>query len=158
MMVRVLSRAEVIYMFELRGALEVLSAQLAAERADLTALQLLEQSLTSGQHAIEKGNPDAVRESNREFHQLIRTASQNPFIPERMGPLVGRLEWAFRLSPEPKVVLEHHRSLFQAITQKQSARIGQLMEADNLYNRGMALWILDGGDAATYRGAGHLGG
>ncbi|MEV0093221.1 GntR family transcriptional regulator [Streptomyces sp. NPDC050738] len=128
--VRTLTRTDVAELFELREALEVYAAGLAAERAtpgdlkDLT--ELLDLATTATGRAAD--DPDAITDINTRFHDRIRAMAGNSLLISVMQPVDGRLRWLTRQNEEWTQLLCGHRELYEAIASgdPERARAGAL--------------------------------
>ncbi|WP_433171162.1 GntR family transcriptional regulator [Actinoallomurus sp. CA-150999] len=114
-LVRRLNRQAVQDLFDVREALEVLAARLAAERADQAALRRLEELVEVGRRALDDGDDQAIAASNTAFHDSIYQLAGNALIPEVLDPLMGRLHWLFRQNVEPERVFLEHQELYRAL-------------------------------------------
>ena len=114
-LVRRLNRQAVQDLFDIREALEVLAARLAAERADQAALRQLGELAEVGRRALDDGDDQAIAASNTAFHDSIYRLAGNALIPEVLDPLMGRLHWLFRQNIEPERVFLEHQELYRAV-------------------------------------------
>jgi len=120
-----ISLKDVAEVFEIRGALEALAAELAAERATDEELEQLERLLVEIGKSIEKRDVQAVVEFDTQFHDLLYRASRN----ERLGQLLSQLrEHIQRFRTETlsnparmKVALEEHRQIVEALAARDGA-------------------------------------
>lgn len=121
-----ISLKDISEVFEIRGALEALAAELAAERASEEEIEQLERLLVEIGKSIEKRDVEALVALDTEFHDLLYRASRN----ERLEQLLSQLrEHIQRFRTETlshparmKVALEEHRQIVEAL----AARDGDL--------------------------------
>ncbi|MEU4107255.1 MULTISPECIES: GntR family transcriptional regulator [unclassified Streptomyces] len=113
--VRRLTPDDVRELFELREALEVYAAGLAATRATPEALERLRELLAEAATATEAGEAEAITDINTRFHDRILAMAGNGLLISVMDPVDGRLRWLTRRNAEwPQLLTEHHE-LYDAI-------------------------------------------
>ncbi|MEW2317775.1 GntR family transcriptional regulator [Streptomyces bauhiniae] len=113
--VRRLTPDDVRELFELREALEVYAAGLAASRATPEALEDLRALLAEAATATEAGEAEAITDVNTRFHDRILAMAGNGLLISVMEPVDGRLRWLTRRNAEwPQLLTEHHE-LYAAI-------------------------------------------
>ncbi|MER5541851.1 GntR family transcriptional regulator [Streptomyces sp. NPDC001118] len=113
--VRRLTPTDVRELFELREALEVYAAGLAASRVSPEALAELRQLLDQASRATEEGDAEAITDINTRFHDRIRALAGNSLLISVMEPVDGRLRWLTRRNEEWPQLLTEHRELYEAI-------------------------------------------
>ncbi|MDT9694582.1 GntR family transcriptional regulator [Streptomyces sp. P17] len=111
--VRRLTPTDVKELFELREALEVYAAGLAASRATPEALAELRELLTSA--AAGAGDAETITDVNTRFHDRILALAGNSLLIAVMEPVDGRLRWLTRRNEEWPQLLTEHRELYEAI-------------------------------------------
>lgn len=121
-----LSFKDIVDVFEIRGALEGLAAELAAERITDEELEELERYLVKIAEAIEKGDLEKVVANDTDFHSLLYQASRNQRLSQIINNLREQIQ-RFRTTSlsypgRMKTALEEHRKIVEAI----SARDGEL--------------------------------
>ena len=101
-------------LFDVRGALEVLAARLAAERIDPSGAAVLDRLLAKARTTRRVADLAAL---NTQFHDTISTLSGNTLLTGMMEPLHGRLQWVYRQSVEVRAAPSwaEHRELAIAI-------------------------------------------
>jgi DNA-binding GntR family transcriptional regulator len=101
-------------LFDVRGALEVLAARLAAERIDQSGAAMLDRLLARARTTRRVVDLAAL---NTRFHDTISTLSGNTLLTGMMEPLHGRLQWVYRQSVEARAAQSwaEHRELATAI-------------------------------------------
>ncbi|MFK4107616.1 GntR family transcriptional regulator [Streptomyces sp. NPDC002176] len=113
--VRRLTPDDVRELFELREALEVYAAGLAAARATPEALEELRELLAEAATATTAGEAEAITDVNTRFHDRILAMAGNGLLVSVLEPVDGRLRWLTRRNAEwPQLLAEHHE-LYEAI-------------------------------------------
>ncbi|MFJ3659895.1 GntR family transcriptional regulator [Streptomyces sp. NPDC090119] len=113
--VRRLTPDDVRELFELREALEVYAAGLAAARATPEALERLRETLAEAATATAAGEAEAITDVNTRFHDRILAMAGNGLLVSVLEPVDGRLRWLTRRNAEwPQLLAEHHE-LYEAI-------------------------------------------
>ncbi|WP_329216244.1 GntR family transcriptional regulator [Streptomyces sp. NBC_01485] len=113
--VRRLSPTDVQELFELREALEVYAAGLAAARATPEDLAELRELLASAASATEAGDAEAITAVNTRFHDRLLAMAGNTLLISVMEPVGGRLQWLTRRNEEWPQLLTEHQDLYDAI-------------------------------------------
>ncbi|MEU8755725.1 GntR family transcriptional regulator [Streptomyces chartreusis] len=113
--VRRLSPADVKELFELREALEVYAAGLAASRATPEDLADLRELLRAAASATEAGDGEKITDVNTRFHNRILAMAGNSLLTSVMEPVDGRLRWLTRQNEEWPQLLTEHQDLYEAI-------------------------------------------
>jgi len=113
--VRRLTPQDVQELFELREALEVYAAGLAASRATPEDLAEVEQLLDRAAAATEAGDAEAITDVNSLLHDRIVAMAGNALLIEALEPVAGRLRWMTRRNEEWPQLLVEHRELYEAI-------------------------------------------
>jgi DNA-binding GntR family transcriptional regulator len=121
-----LSLKDIVEVFEIRGALEGLAAELAAERITDDELENLERYLVMITEDIEKGDLGKVVETDTDFHTQLYKASRNDWLLQIINNLREQIQ-RFRTTSlsypgRMKVAVEEHRQIVEAI----SSRNGKL--------------------------------
>lgn len=113
--VRRLTPSDVRELFELREALEVYAAGLAASRATPDDLAEVERLLDLAAAATEAGDAEAITDINSRLHDRIVAMAGNGLLIAALEPVAGRLRWMTRRNEEWPQLLVEHRQLFEAI-------------------------------------------
>ncbi|MER6679674.1 GntR family transcriptional regulator [Streptomyces olivaceoviridis] len=113
--VRRLTPADVRELFELREALEVYAAGLAASRATPEALAELRDLLDQAARATKEDDAEAITDINTRFHDRVLAMAGNSLLISVMEPVDGRLRWLTRRNEEWPQLLTEHRELYDAI-------------------------------------------
>jgi DNA-binding GntR family transcriptional regulator len=113
--VRNLSRVDVVELFDVREALEVLATRRAAETGTPARLRRLKQLLAKARRAIDSGDTAAAGSANDAFHDEIILLAGNELLASLLEPIQGRLHWLFRQIADLDALWEEHKELFDAI-------------------------------------------
>ncbi len=121
-----LSFKDIADVFEIRIALEVLAAGLAAERITEEELEDMERLLVEKRDAIAQNNIDKLVEVDTKFHELIYQASRN----ERLSSIISNLReqiQRFRLTSlsfpgRMRKSLDEHKKIVEAIQSRDIQR------------------------------------
>ncbi|MHA6764228.1 GntR family transcriptional regulator [Streptacidiphilus sp. PAMC 29251] len=113
--VRGLTSKDVDELFELREALEVFAAGLAAQRATPAELRALEDLLDRAALATGKRVAEDITELNTRFHERILAMADNNLLAAALEPLEGRLRRLTRQNEHWDQLLGEHRQLLAAI-------------------------------------------
>jgi DNA-binding GntR family transcriptional regulator len=117
---------DIVALYQVRGALDELSAQLAAERRCAIDPRLIEQ----GRRAARGRSLKAMIDADLAFHAAIYAASGNPLV-ERSATL----HWAhsrrvmgavLQSATERDSIWDEHEAILRAITEGNAARAAQL--------------------------------
>ncbi|WP_030933155.1 GntR family transcriptional regulator [Streptomyces sp. NRRL S-646] len=113
--VRRLTPHDVQELFELREALEVYAAGLAAARATPEDLAEVQSLLDLAATATEAGDAEVITDVNSRLHDRIVAMAGNSLLTEALEPVAGRLRWMTRRNEEWPQLLVEHRELYEAI-------------------------------------------
>ncbi|MFI6938800.1 GntR family transcriptional regulator [Streptomyces sp. NPDC050418] len=114
-LVRRLDATDVQELFELREALEVYAAGLAAQRATPEALADLSELLDRAAVATGAEDAETITDINTLFHDRILAMAGNGLLMSVMEPVDGRLRWMTRRNEEWPTLLAEHRELYAAL-------------------------------------------
>ena len=117
-----LSLKDINEVFEIRTALDVLAAGLAAERITDEELELLERLLVHIGEYIDNGNMEKIVDADSQFHDILYKASRN----DRLVGIINNLREQFTrfrtisiaYPGRLKDTWEEHRRLVEAIAQR----------------------------------------
>lgn len=117
-----LSLKDIVDVFEIRGALEGLAAELAAERINEDELEELERYLVRIAEDIDKGDLEKVVATDTDFHSLLYKASRNQRLSQIINNLREQIQ-RFRTTSlsypgRMKAALEEHRKIVEAISER----------------------------------------
>ncbi|MFI8893000.1 GntR family transcriptional regulator [Streptomyces paradoxus] len=113
--VRRLTPTDVKELFELREALEVYAAGLAASRATPEDLAEVQALIDRAATATEAGDAEVITDVNSRLHDRIIAMAGNSLLTEALEPVAGRLRWMTRRNEEWPQLLVEHRELYEAI-------------------------------------------
>lgn len=124
--VRSLDRRELAELFDVREALEVLAARLAARHGDPAEVARLGAFAEQARTAWRDDDVDTMSKANAEFHDQLVRLSGNELLGSMLEPLHGRLAWLFRLNKEPDRVCGEHEDLHAAIADGDAERAAEV--------------------------------
>lgn len=132
-----LSMKDISDVFEIRGALEGLAAELASERITDEELENMERHLVRISEGIEKGDITSVVEIDTDFHSMLYTASRN----QRLGQIINNLreqiqrfrQTSLSYPGRMRVALEEHRRIIEAISAR-DAELARKLAAEHIEN------------------------
>ncbi len=128
-----ISMKDIAEVFEIRGALEGLAAELAAERASEDELERLERLLVAIGECIERHDVDGLIEKDTEFHDLLFSASHNERLVQILSVLREQIQRfrsrTLRRIERMKVALEEHKAIVEALGRRDSELAKSLAEA-----------------------------
>nr|WP_281377684.1 GntR family transcriptional regulator [Saccharopolyspora hordei] len=137
--VRGLDRRQAQELFEVREALEVHAARLAAERAESGDVAALADLAEQARRAFEAGEIEAMSDANAAFHDTLVQLSGNELLATMLEPLHGRLAYLFRMNLEPDRVCREHEELQAAISAGDADRAAAVAKQHVLSSRRMVL-------------------
>ena len=115
--------------WEVREAIEVQAARLAARRRTAADLDAMRSALDLMETAI-AGGEDGIVEDRR-FHRAIVEAAHNPLLQqltEQLTDVIDRTsEASLTLAGRPPISLESHRAIFGAIERRDEAAAAEAM-------------------------------
>lgn len=115
MVVKKLSREELVEIFDLREALEGLASRLAAQRVADGAVTGLGEYVRRSQFAVSSGEFNAANAANAAFHDELIAFSGSRNLQLALVPLLGCLHWVFRQVLDFNPVCREHEGLAAAI-------------------------------------------
>ncbi|MEV0050708.1 GntR family transcriptional regulator [Saccharopolyspora shandongensis] len=137
--VRGLDRQQVKELFEVREALEVYAARLAAERAEAEEVARLTDLAHKAREAHEAGDVNEMSDANANFHDTLVGLAGNDLLASMLEPLHSRLAWLFRMNLEPERVCTEHEALQAAIAAGDADRAAEVAKQHVLSSRQMVL-------------------
>lgn len=137
--VRSLDRRQLEELFDVREALEVLAARLAAERSDADDIEHLGELSRDARRALDDSDVEAMSEANTAFHDKLMALSGNELLVSMLEPLHGRLAWLFRVNLEPERVCAEHEELYAAIVAGDVALAAEVAQRHVRSSRAMVL-------------------
>lgn len=145
--VRQISLGEIDELFEIRGALEVLAVQRAAERADEALATALREQLRRCE-AVPAADVERTACENERLHALMYEAAGSPQLVRLIETLSSKLH-RFRLaslssSDRPRKALDEHRRIAAAVAAHDVRRARRLAMEHAQHGRIAATrWHLD---------------
>ena len=130
--VRELTREMALKLYEVREALESLSARLGAVRATPGIIASMESCLAEQALIVEQGDVVAYSRSDHEFHLLIYESSENELLTEVLEVLRYKaLPLAFRMGPYFEEFLGFHRKILGAFRRNDGQAAEEAMQSHN---------------------------
>lgn len=105
-------------LYEVRQALEVLAARLAARRAQPSDVARLQEILEAQEQALGADDIERHVDADIGFHAAMLATARNPALTEMLAQVYGRIRSAMliRVSPTgPEQALEDHRAILRAV-------------------------------------------
>lgn len=130
--VREMSRRDVNELFDLRGALEVLAARVAAQRCaeggDPTTLL---EAMAAAECATHRASSTAILKANAALHEAVATLSGHALLQEALAPVLARTRWLFAQTAgrDQGLQCQEHQALVNAITLGDATLAEALMAA-----------------------------
>ncbi|MCI2420763.1 GntR family transcriptional regulator [Saccharopolyspora sp. K220] len=137
--VRGLDREQAKELFEVREALEVYAARLAAHRGEPADVAQMAEFARQARAAHEAGDVDGMSDANAAFHDKLVSLAGNDLLASMLEPLHGRLAWLFRMNLEPERVCGEHEELQAAIAAGDADRAAEVAQRHVLSSRRMVL-------------------
>ncbi|MGA5537113.1 FadR/GntR family transcriptional regulator [Mycolicibacterium nivoides] len=129
----VLRRADIDDVLEVREAIEVKAAELAASRRDSRDIDRLRATLTHRADAENGRSDDELIDADLEFHRAVVRAAHNPVLSELFESFAPRIRSAMldmlRLSPDDRHRHDQdaHSRIMETIRQRDPAGAGAAM-------------------------------
>jgi DNA-binding GntR family transcriptional regulator len=155
------SIAEIDEIFEIRGALEVLAAGRAADRATPQTVKALRAQLQRCEAAVRQSDVHRQAVENERLHVLIYACAASPQLERVIQGLGDRLRQyrAASLSRQdrPREALDEHRALLAAITRRDIAATRELASrhAENARSAATRWYLEESRVEARRAGGGH---
>lgn len=113
----VVSPAEALDLFEVRGMLEGLSARLAARSATAEELDRLGRIIDEGSQAISENGGPRIARLHQQFHIELANASGNAYLADLESSLPGKIEWIYNsiLRTRAQISWPEHAEILQAV-------------------------------------------
>ncbi|MGV6874187.1 GntR family transcriptional regulator [Pseudochelatococcus sp. B33] len=93
-----LSREDVVHIYQVRGALEGLSARLFAENASDAQIAELQRAVASLREALANNDIDQTMEEKDRFYSILANGSGNPLIATILRSMKARIRMLRRMS------------------------------------------------------------
>lgn len=140
--VRSLTERDVLQLFDVREALEVLACRRGAENATKADLARLRRIIVRADKAAEAGDLHGVGLANEVFHDELIRIAKNDLLANLLEPLQGRLHWLFRQHSDPVDLVRQHDQLLDAIGSGDPDRAAVCALAHVQANRDLAIHLL----------------
>lgn len=125
------TQVTIAQMFEVRWALEVENARLAATNISPKQISQLEMTITQMQESM--NDLPTFTNADIRFHRLLAYASQNPLFPVFLDTIQEMLQKqaiiATALPNAPQNAIRHHQNIFAAIQAKDATAARSAMSA-----------------------------
>ncbi|GLY73512.1 GntR family transcriptional regulator [Actinoallomurus iriomotensis] len=112
-----LSPDEAEELFDVRVALEGLSARLSARKVTPETADRLRAVLDSARLAVDEGRLGDVADLNTAFHAAVADLAGNAYLSLMVGPMLRRAQWLFQQTAKHRAPHSwtEHLSLYEAI-------------------------------------------
>ncbi|NGN66392.1 GntR family transcriptional regulator [Streptomyces sp. A7024] len=112
---------DVRQLYVVRAVMEGLAARLATERLDATKVAELRELLEEHERVVAAGEDEQRHiEMDVAYHRLIREVADNPHLTAALDTIQGKAHLAlhslWRSPDAPRLALEEHRRIFEAMT------------------------------------------
>lgn len=137
---------DVIEVFDVRAALEVLAARLAAERCAAGADgSVLSNALAVAEAAIATENEQAIARATSDFHDAVVRLADSSLLTDLMVPVQGRVKRLFNIANHRDVIGLHreHYDLCDAVLRGQVQRASALALSHVEHSRADTLPIFE---------------
>jgi GntR family transcriptional repressor for pyruvate dehydrogenase complex len=128
--------ASLIELLEVRKALEIGAASLAAERRTSDDLSRLRQLLSVMEHSLDRNETSEGERADAEFHMAIAAASGNSLLIQIMESISDRFTgsirqtrelWFYREKATAARLLHEHRIIYEAIENQDKQRATKMI-------------------------------
>lgn len=104
-------------LFDVRMALEGLTARLAARKVTPESSDRLRRVLDSARVAVDDGRLDEVADLNTAFHTAVAEEAGNAYLSLVVGPMLRRAQWVFHQTAQYRAPHSwtEHLTLYEAI-------------------------------------------
>lgn len=101
--------------YEVREALEVQEAALAARKATPEDVAAMFAQVEASERALLTGDRRSADRANLAFHAILVEMTHNELLSRLLQPLQSRLDWLLRQNTDPRELCVEHRGLAEAI-------------------------------------------
>lgn len=136
--VRQFSATDIADLIEVRSAFEVLAFRLAAQRATRAGLDELRRDLDAEWDAARAGDAVTARRAAADFHETVIRLTGNELLGELQAGLRSRMRWLLGRHDDLTTVAREHQQLFDAIANRDLARVEALAAAHIDTSRALA--------------------
>jgi DNA-binding GntR family transcriptional regulator len=104
-------------LFDVRMALEGLTARLSARKVTPASASRLRRVLDSARVAVDEGRLDEVADLNTAFHAAVAETAGNAYLGLVVGPMLRRAQWVFQQTASHRAPHSwtEHLGLYEAI-------------------------------------------
>lgn len=133
-----ISPEEVDHLFPIMGALEALSGELACKNISDAAIARIRKMHDQMVRHYEKKEPAPYLKLNRQIHEAILDAANNPELTQLFNTVMVRthaVRFTARKSPARwNEAVEDHEKIMDALEKRDGPRLGQLLK-EHLYHK-----------------------
>jgi DNA-binding GntR family transcriptional regulator len=130
--VRRFEQKEIREVYEVRAGLECFIVRLACQRITPEEIEQLRQHQSTGEQALERGDLEAYRLYNQELHAAILRAARNAELAAVASQVSLKTQMlssrTIRLEGRPRLAIEEHRQILEAIARRDVPAAQELME------------------------------
>jgi DNA-binding GntR family transcriptional regulator len=118
-------------LLQIRSALEVLAARLAAQRRATDQLEKLRDLLGAGEAAVKAGDFTRLPELSAEFHGCLIEASGNAHLIRSLAEVRAKLAWIWAVDVEhrPRTSWAAHKEIFGVVARRDAERAATAIAA-----------------------------
>lgn len=127
--VREFTTSDIADLSEVRGALELMSFELAAQRHTRQGLAELREVLDEELRAARSGDAVTSRRTGAQFHDVVTKIAGNDLLIELNGILSSRMRWLLSQHDDLLGMAEEHEALYQAIAARDISGMEALVRA-----------------------------
>ncbi|NUT35977.1 MAG: GntR family transcriptional regulator [Hamadaea sp.] len=136
--VREFTASDVADLLEVREAIEPLVFRLAAQRRTRDGLLALRRVVDDEKAAAHAGDAVRARRAAADFHEVVTSLAANDLLVELERPLRSRMRWVLAQHDDLVAVAAQHEGLYEAIADRDVARVDRLVAEHLAAGRGMA--------------------
>lgn len=127
--VREFTSSDIADLNEVRGAMELMSFELAAQRHTRQGLAQLREVLDQELQSARAGDAVTSRRAGAQFHEVVTALAGNDLLIELNGILSSRMRWLLAQHDDLLGMAEEHEELYQAIAARDVSRMKGLVRA-----------------------------
>lgn len=149
---------DMVEIYEIREVLEGLVARLAAERADATLIDELDEVHTRHREVVKSGDQSGHIAHDMRFHQLLREAAGSPWLTDLLDQIRGKIQLAMlstSLGGGREQAVREHERILEAVRAHDGVEAEQAARA---HIERLRLALADRADASAQAEAGEQGG
>jgi len=126
------SKKEIIQLYRVRIALEVLAAEICAEQKNKNLIIQLRNILDLAEDATKREKIIEIRNINRKFHNAIIEFTNNPFLVNKLRDLQAKIDLCMVRSlsntGRPSNTLEEHKLIALALKNNDKSKAKELIK------------------------------